>query len=214
MKRRSHKKGAGARVYVSWSDEERRLLRENYPLTGSLGCMSVLPGRSREEIRAMASYIGASTGKRYASVKERFEASFRVTPGCWPWHGFTRKGYGIFSFNGRPVLAHRHSYTIYVGDIPGGLCVCHRCDSPRCVNPDHFWLGTNAENTADKVAKGRTARQPGEINGMSKLTDAIVIAIRADIRKQKDIASTYGVDQSLISLVKSRKIWSHVKDSA
>ncbi len=137
--------------------------------------------------------------------------------GCWEWTaGAIRNGYGRFKLHGKDVLAHRVAYKIYVGDIPDGLFVCHSCDNPRCCNPAHLWLGTNADNTKDMVEKGRcrSAGPRGEQNGMSRLTKADVLEIkskRAYGTNQYVLAKEYGVSQSLISLVCSGKVWSHVE---
>lgn len=78
---------------------------------------------------------------------------------CWMWIGYRdMNGYGKMRFFGPDLKSHRISWMIHFGIISGGHCVCHRCDNPSCVNPDHLWLGTNVENTADKVAKGRQAK--------------------------------------------------------
>lgn len=76
--------------------------------------------------------------------------------GCIEWiGGKDPNGYGRFSLSGKGDYAHRASYEIFKGPIPTGLCVCHKCDNPRCVNPDHLWLGTQTENIKDRDAKGR-----------------------------------------------------------
>ena len=91
-------------------------------------------------------------------VSDRFWGN--VYPGqaddCWEWHGTLRAdGYGQIRIGASNVLAHRLAWQLAVGPIPDDLCVLHRCDNPPCVNPDHLWLGTHADNMHDMFAKGR-----------------------------------------------------------
>jgi hypothetical protein len=98
---------------------------------------------------------------KYRPVAERFEEKIHIEPncGCWLWTaGVCKKGYGTFELprHTGSIGAHRLSWQLHRGPIPEGMHVLHRCDIPSCVNPAHLWLGTNADNVADRVKKRRT----------------------------------------------------------
>ena len=91
-----------------------------------------------------------------ASMEERFFQKVNKTDSCWLWTGsLTSRGYGCFGVAGKTTAAHRYSYQIHTGEIPQGLIICHSCDVPSCVNPEHLWAGTYADNMKDMVSKDR-----------------------------------------------------------
>ncbi len=127
------------------------------------------------------------------------------------------EGYGRIQIGRRKVLAHRLSYETFVGPIPPGMLVCHRCDVPPCINPSHLFLGTNADNSADKVLKrrhsfGRKQGDPirGERHYATNLTEGDVRRIRSDQRTPTELALEYGVSPSNIWFIRKRKSWTHV----
>ena len=129
--------------------------------------------------------------------------------GCWIWLGSSgRGGYGRIKYGGRETGAHRVSWMQHRGD-PGELDVLHKCDVPCCVNPDHLFLGTNTENTADKVMKGRQTRGEGQPN--AKLTEILVRAIIADPRGRREISRDYGISGNQVWMIKSGRNWKHVR---
>lgn len=121
------------------------------------------------------------------------------------------KGYGAFQTATRRWLAHRASWVLHFGEIPGGLWVLHRCDNPACVRPSHLFLGTNRDNVQDAIAKKRML--VGERNGHSKLTGADVVQIRERLaagERPTDLAPIFNVSRSLVSLIGSRLVWKHL----
>jgi len=135
----------------------------------------------------------------------------RVTPitetGCWVWTGaWTPKGYGSLSMARRRFYAHRLAYDTFVGPIPKGMFVCHKCDVRACCNPEHLFLGTAADNSADAKAKGRMHQ--GERNYNSKLTDALVREIRASHLTSREWSRRTGIPPATIPKARRTQTWS------
>jgi hypothetical protein len=132
---------------------------------------------------------------------------------CWTWLGSKdRLGYGDLHFKGKTESAHRVSYILAYGDIRNGLHVLHSCDNASCVNPKQLRLGTPADNTQDKMERGRHNYRPhsGQDNGNAKLTQEQVDEIRRLRAKgylQSTLAEMFGVHQTAISLILHRKNW-------
>ena len=145
---------------------------------------------------------------------ERFESRIKKSENCWEWNGGKSVlGYGRFWLDGRDQRAHRVSYQFYVGEIPDGLNVCHRCDNPGCVNPDHLFLGTTTDNARDRMNKGRGFRPTGERHHMAKLTEEKVKEIRArhsDGARGDDLAKEFCVSEPTISMIVCGHIWANV----
>ena len=149
------------------------------------------------------------------SVESRLLAKVKrnAETGCWEWTASKQRGgYGQINVGGKagkPLRAHRVSYSIFCGEIPDGLHVLHKCDNRACVNPEHLFLGTNADNQADMDAKGRRVNVPlkGEANGACKLTRAEVIAIRSANSTQRALAAQFGISRSQVHNIRSGRLW-------
>jgi HNH endonuclease len=138
------------------------------------------------------------------------------TTGCWVWTACTTQlGYGQIALGGQGGghwLAHRASWLLHRGN-PGKLGVLHECDNPSCVNPDHLFLGTQADNLADAARKGRTdrTRKPkGETNGNAKLTALKVLRIRASKEPAPVAARKFGVQPGTVHSIRQHRSWRHI----
>lgn len=130
--------------------------------------------------------------------------------GCWEWTAAKDAyGYGAVYAWGKVRKAHRVSYEIHKGPIPIGLDILHSCDNPGCLNPDHLSPGTDKDNAADRVSRGRQAREKSL--PQTKLSDSDVIAIRASSGvMQLELAKRYGVHPTLISHIRRNKVRRHL----
>jgi hypothetical protein len=144
-----------------------------------------------------------------ATTQERLESKVIKDPNyvdcCWTWSASLHpEGYGRFALDGKTQKAHRVSYEIYKGSIPDGLCVCHTCDNPACVNPNHLFLGTVAQNNADKAEKGRAAK---------KLNAGLVKDIKDALSNGaslNSLAKLFQVSRAMIIKIKYNRSWKGV----
>lgn len=153
---------------------------------------------------------GRGKPKWHVSIRDKF--FFHVFPepmsGCWLWDGpqTSRGGYGQFAFGDRRnIKAHRYSYELHKGPIPDSLFVCHKCDTPACVNPDHLYVGTAADNAADAVSRNRSCR--GQKNTHAILTEIQVRQIRRSTASVAVLVSRYGIAESTVRAVLKRHSW-------
>ena len=167
---------------------------------------------------------------RHADLITRFWSHVQKSDGCWLWTGRTAgKGYGVIGSGKRTLYAHRISYELNVGPIPRGMFVCHHCDTPLCVRPDHLFAGTPQDNSDDAVAKGRMAsgdrhglrRHPdacrpprGEKSGTAKLNVDDVRYLRmlreTEGLSHRELAQRFSIGQTQVQAILSRKKWAHV----
>lgn len=149
--------------------------------------------------------------------EERFWDKVDKSGECWLWQA-KQKTYGYFDYNRKTTLAHRVSYMMAYGEIPAGLFVCHHCDTPLCVRPDHLFVGTHQDNMDDCASKDRWAKekptQRGEGGSKAVLTNEQVLEIRERYVKGvvgvKRLAKEYGVNHSSIYKIVTRKHWKHI----
>ncbi len=150
---------------------------------------------------------------------DRFEAKIMADPnsGCWLWtaalHPPPSLPYGRFQARAKKaVYAHRKAYELYRGDIPEGLSVLHKCDIPYCVNPDHLFLGTYADNNRDKETKGRANHAKGTDHGMTKLSEDQVSVVKGLLAvgvSTRELARRLNIHRSTILDIKSGRTWKH-----
>lgn len=153
------------------------------------------------------------TSPKLPAFRERFRRLTREAgpDDCWEWLGpFDPAGYGQVTLDSQGHKAHRVAWILTNGPIPPSgtarsLSVCHHCDNRGCVNPSHLFVGTDKDNVADMVRKGRIQR--GERHYAAKLTEAQVLAIRTDLRSSRVLAAEYQVSSGTISHVRRNGAW-------
>ncbi len=154
------------------------------------------------------------------TLQERFEAKFLGDPnsGCWLWDASIQPPpslpYGRFQLSKRKgAYAHRVAYELYIGPIPQGLSVLHKCDTPPCVNPSHLFLGTYADNNRDKETKGRANHAHGVGHGMVKLSHQEVVNIKKLLAigfSLRSLAKRFKVHRCTILDIKMGRTWKHL----
>lgn len=145
-------------------------------------------------------------------LNNRFWDKVERTNTCWNWIGsLTDRGYGEFVVNKKKRKAHILSWMDFHQADTNGLCVCHTCDNPKCVNPEHLYLGTPQDNMNDKVARNRQSKMPGESHPMAKLSREDIINIRNDRRSSRDIGKEYGISHSHVLRIKKGEKWNSVE---
>lgn len=144
---------------------------------------------------------------------QRFWRGVEKTDSCWNWKGGSTRGYGyIIVVDPIRIGAHRFSYILHKGKAPSELLICHKCDNPSCVNPDHLFLGSYAENMADKASKGRSFFKGAYLN--SKLTVDQIREIRASYAPRKItqmmLAKRFGITRENVHYILKGKSWEHL----
>jgi hypothetical protein len=152
-------------------------------------------------------------GKRHAyepSIELLYKAvQIDDATGCHVWtRAKMPKGYGRIHIKGKDHLTHRLSYELHVGPVPDEMFVCHKCDNPSCINPEHLFIGTIQDNHADMVQKGRNPR--GEKQWNARLNEDYVRVIRLLKWTNKETAKLFGVTPDNIKHIRAGKRWAHV----
>jgi hypothetical protein len=154
---------------------------------------------------------------------ERLKAKVQIDPNtaCWNWTASLRPtGYGQMRYLGATELAHRVSWMLFRGPIPkaenvyGTMGILHHCDNPKCVNPEHLFIGDQSANAKDAVSKNRWGKRGcvGEAHGKAKLTEKDVRAIRKSTLSANALAERFEVTKSTIQHVLKRRTWTHIQE--
>lgn len=153
--------------------------------------------------------------------QQRFDAQYMPEPmsGCWLWIGsVSDRGYGKIYANGKHLSAHRFSWMLHFNEDPHELLVCHKCDNPQCVNPDHLFLGTVQDNAWDKMQKGRHdgyfvdkrgSRHPG-----AKLTEDQAREAKFSQRPVCELALEFNVHRATIASIRAGDNWKHLTEKS
>lgn len=193
----------------------RTLLKPTSPRLAELEAKLGKEGQRRERpskpvMRPCADGI-TRPRRRRMTVEELSEWVWRMAfkntqTGCWEWMGTVNSwGYGVFKV-AESWLAHRFAAFCVLGHLPD-LLVLHSCDNPKCINPSHLWLGTNKDNSDDKVRKGRQSFLAPDKNGSAKLSWSDVAEIRSSGMTTRQVMDRYGLTQAAAYKVRLCKTW-------
>lgn len=186
------------------------------------GCQKIHYGKGYCQMHYLRSYrngdpnIKKPSGKNchLLTLKERFEDKFIKgdKKECWLWQASISNGYGNLTYKNKSYIASRVSYQLYIGEIKSNMFVCHKCDNPLCVNPNHLFLGSPTDNVKDMMSKQRSAK--GEDHSQAKLINSDVVKIKEMLKKQnftdQTIADLFNVKRETINRIKLNKAWKHI----
>jgi len=150
--------------------------------------------------------------------KQYFLSKVTKTDSCWLWNQTVdRDGYGSINIDNVRLKAHRAAYFIFIGDIDDSKFVCHRCDNPTCVNPDHLFLGTHQDNERDKDLKGR--RPISIYHKQTQFTDTDILNIRklfnelkgTKINRYRTLATSFNCNARSIERIVKQQFFKNVK---
>ena len=202
---------------TKWTKEEIQTLKNNYLDKSHKYLCNALFNRTWDAIQRKARLLKLHFGRYGLTTEERFwrYVEKKSDHECWNWTGACNNdGYGHLNIKNKTTRITRFSWTLHNGMIPKETpCVLHHCDNPKCVNPNHLFLGTQADNVEDMINKGRDnkARQKGEDNANHKLTLNEVKEIRRLHKKKqltkKQIGEIFNVHQVTISRICNNKSW-------
>lgn len=200
-----------------WSKDEEGFIRKNAGMGAAW--VSVRLGRSVQSVSTRASILGVNMGLRAKpndvfTDPDAFRRRTHLDGGCWLWSGAkSSTGYGEIVRKAKRYRAHRVSWRLHHGEIPDGLLVCHKCDRPLCVNPDHLFLGTHRDNMIDKARKGRGNFPEGSRHYKASVTEGDARAIKKMSSSgvpMREIAKRFGTTENVVSLIHRGKTWKSV----
>ena len=197
-----------------WTLKEIEILKNNYKNKSKDDLLFLLKSRTWNAIQIKASELQLTFDKRKLTPEQRFwqQVDKKQNNLCWNWIGYYNKnGYGKIKINRKMISTHRFCWKIHFGEISKDLCVLHTCDNPRCVNPNHLFLGTQQDNIKDMILKNRQYHPKGENNCKAKLTSYQVKQIRLFCNQKKltqtQIGKMFNVNNPTISKIKNNKTW-------
>lgn len=170
----------------------------------------------RPEFTRKTKYSGSEKlpEEKYLEIsRNRLLNNVKNKNGCWVWCGYVAKhGYGVSSYRSKGILVHRLSWILFKGELNKDLFVCHHCDNPKCVNPEHLFLGTAKDNIIDSFNKKRKSNK-GEKHPGAKVSEKDVREI-FELRKigwtHQKLADRFKIKQGTISNILHRRLWKHV----